>query len=148
MSAEIRSELDLRGSTVDLKSKILLVEEDPRDLNSFRVALEEQGFEVSPCTSFEDGVRRLGREPFDFILVSQGSRAFEGRAVVERAKQIDRETPVLVVTRCIDMPCYLEAMQLGALDYLEKPLTAVQLRRLVQSHVQPRAGLTSRSQVA
>jgi FixJ family two-component response regulator len=36
--------------------------------------------------------------------------------------QMDRHRAVLVVTRCVDMSCYLEAMQMGAVDYLEKPL--------------------------
>jgi len=42
----------------------------------------------------------------------------------------------LVVTRCMDMACYLEAMQLGAIDYLEKPIPPADLLRFVRGHVQ------------
>ena len=54
---------------------------------------------------------------------------------MQRATQRDRRRPVLVVTRCMDMPCYLEAMQMGAIDYLEKPVPPADLLRFVRGHV-------------
>ena len=54
-------------------------------------------------------------------LPSQGTPAFEGRQVLERALQLHPKVPVLVVARVLDMHCYLEAMDLGAIDYLERP---------------------------
>jgi DNA-binding response OmpR family regulator len=118
------------------KTRILLVDEEARDLKLYRLVLEGQGFEVRACSSYESGVRSLNAEPFDFVLVSQGSLAFEGRVVLDRAVELDRHRAVLVVTRCIEMGCYLEAMQMGAVDYLEKPLAPKELLRLVQAHVQ------------
>jgi len=47
---------------------------------------------------------------------------------------------VLVLTRCLEMKCYLEAMQLGAADYLEKPLTPMEFERVVKAHCQSRHG--------
>jgi DNA-binding response OmpR family regulator len=118
------------------KTRILLVDEDASDLKLYRLVLEGHGFEVLACASYEDGVRFLDAKPFDFVLVSQGSLAFEGRAVLDRAVELDRHRPVLVVTRCIEMGCYLEAMQMGAVDYLEKPVAPTELLRFVQAHVQ------------
>lgn len=69
------------------------------------------------------------------MVVSQGSQAFEGRTVLERAMQLDRRRPVLVLTRCMSMQCYLEAMQLGAVDYIEKPVPPAELLRFVRTHV-------------
>ncbi len=115
--------------------KILLVDEEAGDLKILRLTLEGQGFEVFTCTSFDAGLLCLEAEPFDFVVVGQGSRAFEGRAVLDRAMQLDRSRPVLVLTRCIDMRCYLEAMQMGAIDYLEKPIPPADFLRFVQAHV-------------
>jgi DNA-binding NtrC family response regulator len=114
-----------------VEGKILLVDEDAGDLKFYRSVLEGQGFEVSSCTSYEAGVQCLEQETFDFVLVSQGSPAFEGRTVLERALQVDRRRAVLVVARCVHMPCYLEAMQIGAVDYLEKPVPPLALLRFV-----------------
>jgi DNA-binding response OmpR family regulator len=116
-------------------TKVLLVDEEAGDLRALRLTLEGQGFEVSTCTSYEAGVQCLETEPFDFVVVSQGTRAFEGRQVLDRAMQLDRRRPVLVLTRCIEMRCYLEAMQMGAIDYLEKPVPPGDLLRFVRTHV-------------
>ncbi len=116
-------------------TKVLLVDEEAGDLRTLRLTLEGQGFEVSTCTSYEAGMQCLEAEPFDFVVVSQGTRAFEGRQVLDRAMQLDRRRPVLVVTRCIEMRCYLEAMQMGAIDYLEKPVPPGDLLRFVRTHV-------------
>jgi DNA-binding NtrC family response regulator len=60
-------------------------------------------------------------EDFDFAIVNQGSASFEGRCVLERAAETHRNIPIVVVTRCLDIHRYLKAMDLGAVDYLEKP---------------------------
>ncbi len=116
-------------------TKVLLVDDDAGDLRILRLILEGQGFEVFARTTYEDGIRCLETESFDFVVVGQGSQAFEGRRVLDRAMQLDRRRPVLVVTRCIDMQCYLEAMQMGAIDYLEKPVPPADLLRFVQAHI-------------
>jgi len=115
--------------------KVLLVDEEAGDLRTLRLTLEGQGFEVFTCATHEAGVQCLETKPFDFVVVSQGSQAFEGRSLLERANQLDRRQPVLVLTRCLDMPCYLEAMQLGAIDYLEKPVPPADLLRFVRTHI-------------
>jgi DNA-binding NtrC family response regulator len=126
-----------RGSEFTARStKVLLVDEEAGDMKFLRLTLEGQGFEVSTCTNYEAAVLCLETAPFDFVLVSQGSHAFEGRTVLDRAMQLDRHRPVMVVTRCMDMQCYLEAMQMGAIDYLEKPVRPADLLRFVQAHVQ------------
>ena len=59
--------------------------------------------------------------------------------MLEQAIAIDRHTPVLVLTRCIDMPSYLDAMQLGAIDYVEEPATRSELVRLLEAYLRPQA---------
>ena len=72
------------------------------------------------------------------IIVSQGSRHFEGRP--GEAGHRDRPAPACpgVLTECLDMDSYLEAMQLGAVDYVEKPLRPDEVARLVETHVRGR----------
>ena len=116
--------------------KVLLVEPNSRDLEYYRSVLLGQGHSVMPCASYTEGTLLLKKDRFDLIIVNQGSRNFEGRVLVERAIEIDRHMSVLVLTECLDIGCYLEAMQLGAADYVEKPLCADEVARLVGTHVQ------------
>ncbi|HZP00712.1 MAG TPA: response regulator [Terriglobia bacterium] len=115
--------------------KVLLVDEDPGDLHYYRNILEGYGCWVRACRSYQEGVRCLGEEPFNFVIVTQGSPKFEGRCVLERAVESDRRLPVLVVARCLDMKCYLESMQMGAVDYRVEPLTVQELCWFLKTRV-------------
>ena len=124
------------------RGKALLVVEDPEGLHYYCNIVKGYGYQVRACSSYPEGVCCLGSEVFDFIMVSQGSRNFEGRCVVERAIEIDRRLPVLVVARSLDMDCYLEAMQLGAVEYLAEPVTVSEIGRVLGNHppIRNRAG--------
>jgi DNA-binding NtrC family response regulator len=120
-------------------ARVLLVDEDANDLRSFSSFLEQEGYDVRACARYGDALGWLECEIFDCVILSQGSPKFEGRSVLERAIEINRCLPVLVVARCADIGCYIEAVQLGALDYLEKPLPPPQLLRFVKDHLRARA---------
>jgi DNA-binding response OmpR family regulator len=113
---------------------ILIVDDNSDDLRTLRAILEHRGYAVETCASYAQGATLAGARHFDFVVVSQGGPSFEGQAVVKQT--LRQHTPVLVVTRCIEMACYLEAMQLGALDYLEKPVPAEFLLREIETHLQ------------
>ena len=118
-----------------LSAKALLVDEDAADLQYYFNILEGYEYQVRVCNSYQEGVRCLADEVFEFVMVSQGTPNFEGSCVLKRATQVNRRLPVLVVARCLDMGCYLEAMQLGAVDYLVEPLTVSGVGRVIENHL-------------
>ena len=101
--------------------RVLLVCDGLREFSSFGGMLSALGYDFVMCSSYEEGARRIETEDFDFAIVNQGSASFEGRCVLERAAEMHRNTPIVVLARCLDIHCYLEAMDLGAVDYLERP---------------------------
>lgn len=120
------------------RARILLVDEDPRDRDHYRRMLQDSGFDVKTCQDFAQSEHLLDTADFDCLLVSQGGPEFKGRTVLEYAVARDRYRPVVIVSRYHDVGCYLDAMHLGAVDYLEKPLSAVEIVRAVTTHLQPR----------
>ena len=116
-----------------------MVDEDLEDLLYYSSVLQHQGYEVRSIPSYKEGAAWVDREDFDLILVSQGSPNFEGRSVLTRAIEKDRHAHVVVLSRSIDMPCYVEAMQSGALDYMEKPLVPSEIGQLVRNHLRIRS---------
>jgi len=122
-----------------IRRRLLVVDEDLEDLLYYSAVLQHQGYEVCSIPSYQDGAKWVGREDFDLILVSQGSPNFEGRSVLARAIERDRHAPVVVLSRSVDMPCYIEAMQSGALDYMEKPLLPSEIEQLVKKHLRTRS---------
>jgi two-component system response regulator (stage 0 sporulation protein F) len=120
------------------KAKLLVVDEDFGDMCEYCEILRRADHEVHCVSSYAEGVACLDGRPIDLVIVSQGSPAFEGRRVVERAIEKASHTPILVLARSVDMNGYLEAMQLGAFDYLEKPISAKEILKLVGTHVRSR----------
>ncbi len=138
MQASRRQERITGSKDILHRPRILLVDEDSGDRDHYRRMLHDSGFEVRACSDFAEGAKLLGTIKFDCIVVSQGGPRFEGRMVLERSIARDRYRPVIVLSRYHDVGCYLEAMQLGAVDYLEKPLSAVEIVRAVTTHLPAR----------
>ena len=120
--------------------RLLVVDEELDDLRYISAVLRQQGYEVRSTPSYLEGATCLEGEDFDLIIVSQGSANFEGRSVLARAIEKDRHTPVLVFARSVEIGCYLEAMQMGALDYIEKPLPRAEIEDLVAKHLRTPLG--------
>lgn len=119
------------------QTSILLVDENRRDLDRYSRMLQDCGFQVRSSGDFKEAARLLDTANFDCIVASQGGPRFEGRAVLEHSIARDRYRPVVVICRHHDVACYLEAMQLGAVDYLEKPLSALEIKYAVTTYLQP-----------
>src|SRR5215469_13261417 len=102
--------------------KVLIFDEDVEDLARHAEPFESHGFEVYKCMSIEAAMRCVEREEFDFALVDQVSPAFEGRRVVRHLVRYNLRTPFIVLARCRDTLCHQQALALGAMDYLEKPV--------------------------
>jgi len=118
-------------------AKVLIVNEYVEDLLCHSAILQRRGYKVRSCKSYAEGEAWLEREDFDLVIVSQGTPAFEGSSVLLSATARDRHARVLVLTHCADMKCYLEAMQLGAVDYVEAPLAPSEIMKLVEWHLRP-----------
>jgi DNA-binding NtrC family response regulator len=115
--------------------KVLMVMDEPESLSHHSDLLWALGYEVLACDSYSHGLAILQREAFDFVTVGQGGMAFEGKGVVMRSLEIDRSIPVLVLAQNSDMENYLEAMQLGAVDYLEMPVPSEEFMRVLRTHL-------------
>lgn len=117
-------------------SRTLLVDEDPSDVRYYFGILRALGHEVVVAGSYAEALAVLERENVDLAVVAQGGPAFEGRPVVAKALEINREMPVIVVARTLDIDCYLQAMEMGAADYLERCAAPRDFMRSVDANLQ------------
>ena len=100
---------------------VLLVFEELQELESYGSILCTLGYNIRMCNSAAEGIKALETENISLAIVGQGTPAFEGRQVLERSLQLDPNVPVLIIARALNVHCYLDAMDLGAIDYLERP---------------------------
>src|SRR5215471_8100825 len=115
--------------------KVLVFDQDVIDLARHSEPFEAHGFEVHKCMSVETAMRCIEREDFDFALVDQGSSSFEGIRVIRHLVRYNLRTPFVVIAPCKDALCHEKALALGAMDYLEKPVSSADVDWMIQKYL-------------
>jgi DNA-binding NtrC family response regulator len=109
---------------VEVRGTVLLVEDEERIRKALGRALREDGHEVATASSAEEGERLLQARSFDLLVVDN---VLPGRSGLELVRSIaaatgEAERPqVLMMTAHATVESAIEAMKLGAFDYLQKP---------------------------
>ena len=112
--------------------KVLIFDEDIETIVRHAEPFEAQGFEVHKCMSIESAMRCIEREEFDIAVVDQGSTAFEGRRVIRHLVRYNSPVPLIVTARSLDDQCCQQALELGATEYLEKPVSTAKVNGIIQ----------------
>ncbi|MFQ5669343.1 MAG: sigma-54-dependent transcriptional regulator [Acidobacteriota bacterium] len=113
-------------------ARILLIDDDAAGRNALRRALEKQGYRVEAHPAGAPAVARLeGGEEFDLVITDLRMPEMDGLQVLERVRQLDPELPVILITGFGTIENAVEAMHLGARDYLTKPLDLFEVRSKV-----------------
>lgn len=115
--------------------KVLVFDQDTIDLARHSEPFEAHGFEVHKCMSVETAMRCIEREDFDFALVDQGSSSFEGIRVIRHLVRYNLPTPFVVIACCTDALCHQKALALGAMDYLEKPISSADIDWMIEKYL-------------
>jgi DNA-binding response OmpR family regulator len=113
--------------------KVLIFNEDIEELALYAKPFEAQDFEVHKCGSVESAMRCIEREEFDFALVDHGFPAFKGRQVIQHLVRYNHPVPLIVLAGPRDEQCCQQALELGATDYLEKPVLPVKLNAIIHN---------------
>jgi DNA-binding NtrC family response regulator len=107
--------------------RVLAVDDEEVVCESIRRVLTAEGYVVRTTTSSKEGVELLRRESFDLLLLDIKMPEMDGIEVLRRARDVSPETEVLIVTGYATIDTAVEAIKLGAFDYLEKPVSPPQL---------------------
>ena len=120
------------------QARILVAEDDPSMRELVARILGESGHEV---TTAEDGIAAIARlsQPFDLVITDMRMPGADGSQVLAKSRERWPTTPVVVLTAFGSIPGAVDAMRLGAFDYLAKPLPNPQaLRDVVQRALEGR----------
>ena len=103
------------------KIRVLLAEDEESFLRVLTAVLEStQLFEVYPCESGDEAVETLRRSSFDVIILDHKMPGMTGLNVLQWLHEQKSETPVIMLTGAGSETIAVEAMKLGAYDYLRK----------------------------
>lgn len=107
--------------------KILLVEDQPTAAAYLARGLAEEGMAVDIVRDGKDGLTRLLNARYDLAILDVMLPGIDGLAVLEAARRAGSETPVLFLTSLGGVDNCVRALDLGAEDYLVKPLAFSEL---------------------
>jgi two-component system OmpR family response regulator/two-component system response regulator QseB len=132
--------------------RILLAEDDPLLGDGLRAGLRQSGFQVDWVRDGVAAERELRAEPYAAAVLDLGLPLMDGMAVLASIRRAGVKTPVLVLTARDAVPDRIRGLDLGADDYVVKPVDlhelAARLRALVRrAHGQPEERLVARDVV-
>ncbi len=107
--------------------RILVVDDEPTQLELVGGFLAERGFEVALAPDGQEALKRFGRESFDLVLTDQKMPGLSGLELIEALRAQDPEVPVIVMTAYGTIETAVAAIKAGAVDYLTKPLNLDEL---------------------
>ena len=111
-----------------MDKRVLVVDDDRLIREMTRDALVQEGFRVATAASGREALSRLGDEgPFDLVITDLSMREMDGLELLERVKRASPRTEVIVLTGYASLESALQAMRLGAADYLRKPVSAPEI---------------------
>jgi DNA-binding NtrC family response regulator len=107
--------------------RILVIDDEWVICDACRLVLSEKGHTVSSCITGREGMRALERSVYDLILLDMKLPDIDGTRVLEFIAAQSVDAPVIVMTGYSTMSNAIEAMKLGAADYLSKPFSEDEL---------------------
>ena len=115
------------------KAQLLLVDDDPNTLASLSRAFRLAGHEATVCDNAARAVELLRAESFDLILSDVVMPGRSGLELLEDLKKAGVKTPIVLISGQANIEMAVKATKLGALDFLEKPLSTDKLLLTVEN---------------
>lgn len=112
--------------------RLLIVDNDQALAHAMLESLEGRGYQCDVAISGPEGARRVEQDTYDIIITDLVMNDVDGMEVLGRAKQALPDSEVIMVTGHASIPKAVEAMQQGAHNFLEKPITPNRLRAVVE----------------
>jgi len=106
-----------------MKGDVLVVDDDPRIVNMLRMVIEEQGHRVVGAASVEEALDILAGQLFDVIFLDYVLPGRDGLSLLDEVKRRWPASEVIMVTGEADIETAVNAMKMGAADFLPKPLS-------------------------
>ncbi len=112
--------------------RVLIVDNDEALARAMEETLAKVGYQCLVATSGPEGARRIEQDTFDIVVSDLVMNDVDGMEILGRARHALPEAEVILVTGHATVPKAVEAMQLGAFNFLEKPISPNRLRAVVE----------------
>ena len=113
--------------------RVLIVDDERKMRRVLQMMVESLGLESAATDSGEEALLLSQREHFDLVLTDVRLPGISGIELLRGLRETDATLPVIVLTAYGSVPSAVEAMKLGAFDYVVKPFDVEALEQIVQN---------------
>lgn len=116
-------------------SRILIVEDDDAHRGMLRMMLRSWGFTVDEANDGDEAVALVQSKPFDIILTDVRMKRMDGISALKYMLEYNPALPIIIMTAFSSVDTAVDALRLGAYDYLVKPLDFDLLKKTLQEAI-------------
>jgi DNA-binding NtrC family response regulator len=120
------------------QAKVLVVDDEAGMRKSLAIMLRRDGYPVTEASGGTDALEQLGREVFDLVVADLNMDDLSGLEVLRHIKQTSPDIEVILMTAYGTIESAVEAMKLGAFDFITKPFQAEEILLRVRNAVDKR----------
>jgi len=128
-------------------ARILIVDDDPNVQYVLKHALGKEGYEIETANDGLEALQKIGQAASDLILLDLNMKPVGGLQVLNAVRERGEDTVVIILTGHSSIDSAVEALRLGAFDYLYKPTSPDAIRQRVREGIQHRWQMQQRSQL-
>jgi DNA-binding NtrC family response regulator len=128
-------------------TKVLVIDDEQIVLDSVKRILAAEDYEVDVSLSSREGLDRAIEKPYDLVLTDIRMPEIGGMRILRDVKRAKPAVPVVIITGYATVQNAVQAMKLGATDYVEKPFTPEQLIDVVRNALDRSASRPPEEQV-
>jgi two-component system, NtrC family, nitrogen regulation response regulator NtrX len=115
------------------RGSVLVVDDEPSILNTLKKALSLEGYSVDVAGGIVLAEERLSKKSYDVLLLDVSLPDGNGVELLERQRKAGNDTPVIMMSGHATIDTAVRATKLGALDFLEKPLSTDRLLLVLEN---------------
>ena len=122
-----------------MKIKILIIEDEHNIRISLKENLVSEGFDVDDVVDASSALEKIKDIFYDILLVDYNLPEMNGLDFIKEASQISPKSMPIIITGYSSVEIAVEAMRMGAHDYLIKPVSIAELVKVINTAVDERA---------
>ena len=111
----------------DSRKQLLIIDDEENMRHMLTAILSRQGYEIKAVSNGEDGLQQLQKELFDFVLCDIKMPVMDGMEFLRQAAILEHASTIIMMSAYGSVDSAIEAMQLGAYDYISKPFKAEEI---------------------
>lgn len=121
---------------------ILVVDDEENARDGLSKILTKEGYKIDVASDGKEAIDSIRKNRFDLVITDMRMPQMDGFEVLREIRKMDDNIGVIMITAFGEVDSYFEAMNLGAFEYINKPVKVDELKRVIAKVLEERAART------